>query len=119
MSGQSGACTACALNRHPVYFLIKDKWRKKLHILKKSYLKYKQWYPQTWMYVNRIKGTVIGWLLQSLCKKITGHQASKTEKDYAGNGMVGQWCRWCNCFWEVPLEETPSAEYLKDIFEGE
>lgn len=53
---------------------------------------------------------------QKICGNICGHEASETEKDYPGNGMVGQWCRWCNYFWEVPIEETPSAEYLRTIY---
>lgn len=80
--------------------------------------RFDKWYPQTWMYVGRFKNLWIGQLIQWLCKKITKHEASRTEKDYPGNGMVGQWCRWCDYHWEVPLEETPSAEYLKDIYDA-
>jgi len=76
-------------------------------------------YFQTW-------GIVAKWpaplkkFTQYLCKQITGHEISKTERGYDGGKYVDRWCRWCNQRIRIPACEEPSDPMVKlwDDLEG-
>lgn len=71
-------------------------------------------YPQLWycwpVWTKRIKWihTVKTWL----CSKLTGHEWSETEWGYGGGKMCDRWCRWCDKFAQIPVEESPPPNPL-------
>lgn len=67
-------------------------------------------YIQTWQLVSRVrKIKYIGdWMyskIQWLCRHLSGHKWSRTEWGYGGGG-IDVWCRWCNHFDTIPMEEA-------------
>jgi hypothetical protein len=74
-------------------------------------------YPQTWGLVARLRPKWVQKPLKWLCKTLIGHEPSKTERGYAGDGNVDYWCRWCNQLLRGRVEEDPDGLELKRMFE--
>ena len=67
-------------------------------------------YRQTWVYIARIerKWPRLAALAKALCRR-RGHEWSKTEWGWDGGGRLDVWCRWCNAFARIPMEEMPES----------
>lgn len=53
--------------------------------------------------------------IQWLCEW-RGHIVGDTG--YSGGKMLKVYCKWCNYFYQIPLSEMPSREYLKELYES-
>jgi len=55
------------------------------------------------------------WFIRTrLCGFLTGHELSETEWGYGGGRFVDRNCRWCDLLIQVPKQESPPPNCLKD-----
>jgi len=94
-------------------------------MIENDYLTKSWWeYPQTWTWNVKLRrylgrrflGKGIYNFNQWLCGKCTGHELSKTEKGFGGGIYMDSWCRWCNHLMQIPIQESPSDQWMRDIY---
>ena len=70
----------------------------------------KEWYVQTWPLVAKISGRFprVASIIQATCGR-RGHRISRSEWGWDGGSRIDVWCRWCNHFATIPLEEMPDT----------
>jgi hypothetical protein len=114
----SRVCQVCS------YILNRKRWKFKGAL---AHLWSRIKYPQTWYWIPKAwektpsyekplycKYPLTIAFCEWLCGKLTGHEISKTESGYGGGNFYDYHCRWCDKLIQIPTNEMPSGDWMKE-----
>lgn len=99
--------------------------------LPRNQIERRQKYPQLWIYSPdrwvelknqyhedgrpKVRLSRLRILVCWMCGIITGHEISKTEFGYGGDGFIDRNCRWCGERIKIPIKENILGRNMSDL----